>query len=58
MIDTESDPGSWARFLAQRDGTRFITQPGEDGIERQLPEDRADEAGVGAGNIFHAGENA
>ena len=56
MIDTESDPGSWARFLAQRDGTRFITQPGEDGIERQLPDDRREESRIGLLNLHEDAE--
>ena len=56
LID-RSDPGAWQRHFAQITGTRFITQPGEDGIERQTPNDAAEDAGVGRLN-FHDGENA
>lgn len=49
-----SDPGAWQRFLAQRDGTRFIADPSGKQLEAQTPDDGADQSGIGSDNLFHA----
>lgn len=57
LID-RSDPGSWARFLAQRDGTRFIADPSGKQLEAETPDEGADAPGIGAEDfISHHGKD-
>jgi hypothetical protein len=57
LID-RSDPGSWARFFAQRDGTRFIADPSGKQLEAQTPDEGTDVSGIGAEDfISHHGKD-